>query len=46
MELTADRLIVISRGRLLADTTASELAARSGGSLENAFLALTGGSSS
>jgi ABC-2 type transport system ATP-binding protein len=39
--LTADRMIVISHGRLLADTTASELAARAGGSLENAFLALT-----
>jgi ABC-2 type transport system ATP-binding protein len=44
MALTADRMIVISHGRLLADTTASELAARAGGSLENAFLTLTGGS--
>jgi len=42
--LTADRLIVIGRGRLLADTTLPELAAQSGGSLEDAFLALTGGS--
>jgi ABC-2 type transport system ATP-binding protein len=41
MTLTADRLIVIGNGRLLADTIASELAARAGGSLENAFLALT-----
>ena len=44
MALTADRLIVISRGRLLADTTASELAGRAGGSLESAFLSLTEGS--
>jgi ABC-2 type transport system ATP-binding protein len=43
MALTADRLIVISHGRLLADTTASDLAARAGGSLEDAFLTLTGG---
>jgi ABC-2 type transport system ATP-binding protein len=42
--LTADRMIVISHGRLLADTTASDLAAQAGGSLENAFLALTEGS--
>jgi ABC-2 type transport system ATP-binding protein len=40
--LTADRLIVIGRGRLLADTTVQELAARCGGSLEEAFLTLTG----
>jgi ABC-2 type transport system ATP-binding protein len=46
MALTADRLIVISQGRLLADTSASELAARAGGSLENAFLTLTEGSPS
>src|SRR6266487_4219455 len=39
--LTADRLIVIGRGRLLADTTVAELAARASGSLEDAFLALT-----
>jgi ABC-2 type transport system ATP-binding protein len=44
MTLTADRLIVIGRGRLLADTTVSSLAARGGGSLEDAFLALTEGS--
>jgi ABC-2 type transport system ATP-binding protein len=43
MALTADRLIVIDHGRLLADTTASDLAARANGSLENAFLALTEG---
>ncbi len=39
--LTADRLIVIGRGRLLADTTVPELATRASGSLEDAFLALT-----
>jgi hypothetical protein len=33
---------VIGRGRLLADTTVTELAARGGGSLEDAFFALTG----
>jgi len=44
MALTADRLIVISHGRLLADTTAADLAGRAGGSLENAFLDLTEGS--
>jgi ABC-2 type transport system ATP-binding protein len=42
MALTADRLIVIARGRLLADTTAADLASQSGGSLEDAFLQLTG----
>jgi ABC-2 type transport system ATP-binding protein len=42
MALTADRMIVISHGRLLADTTASELAAQADGSLEDAFLTLTG----
>jgi ABC-2 type transport system ATP-binding protein len=41
MALTADRLVVIGRGRLLADTTVAELSARSG-SLEDAFLELTG----
>jgi len=40
MALTAERLIVIGRGRLLADTTVAELASR-GGSLEEAFLRLT-----
>jgi len=40
--VTADRLIVIGAGRLLADTTVAELAARSA-SLEDAFLELTSG---
>ena len=44
MALTADRLVVIGGGRLLADTTVTDLAARGGGSLEEAFLALTEGS--
>ena len=43
MALTADRLIVIGAGRLLADTTVAELSASST-SLEDAFLALTSGS--
>jgi ABC-2 type transport system ATP-binding protein len=43
MAQTADRLIVIGAGRLLADTTVAELSARSG-SLEDAFLELTAGS--
>jgi ABC-2 type transport system ATP-binding protein len=43
MALTADRLIVIGGGRLLADTTVAGLSARSG-SLEEAFLELTSGS--
>jgi ABC-2 type transport system ATP-binding protein len=43
MALTADRLIVIGSGRLLADTTVTELSARSA-SLEDAFLELTAGS--
>jgi len=43
MALTAERLIVIGAGRLLADTTVAELAARST-SLEDAFLELTSGS--
>jgi len=42
MALTADRLIVIGRGRLLADTTVAELAARAGGSLEDAFFSVAG----
>jgi ABC-2 type transport system ATP-binding protein len=42
MELTADRLIIIGRGRLLADTTVDELIARAGSaSLEDAYLRLT-----
>ena len=43
MALTAERLIVIGRGRLLADTTVAELSATNL-SLEDAFLALTSGS--
>ena len=42
MALTAERLIVIGAGRLLADTTVAELSA-SNTSLEDAFLALTSG---
>ena len=38
MAVTADRLIVIGAGRLLADTTVAELSARSDASLEDAFL--------
>ena len=45
MAQTAERLIVIGAGRLLADTTVAELSASST-SLEDAFLALTAGSSS
>jgi ABC-2 type transport system ATP-binding protein len=40
MALTAERLVVIGRGRLLADTTVAELSAGSG-SLEEAFFRLT-----
>ena len=39
--VTAERLIVIGRGRLLADATVTGLAARGGGSLEDAFFTLT-----
>ncbi len=42
MAITAERLIVIGGGRLLADTTVAELAERSG-SLEGAFFELTTG---
>ena len=45
MAQTAERLIVIGAGRLLADTTVAELSASST-SLEDAFLALTTGSNS
>ena len=38
--LTADHLVVIGRGRLLADTSVAELSARSA-SLEDAFFELT-----
>jgi ABC-2 type transport system ATP-binding protein len=41
MAHTADALIVIGRGRLLAQTTVAQLSAR--GSLEEAFFQLTGG---
>jgi ABC-2 type transport system ATP-binding protein len=41
--LTADHLVVIGQGRLLADTSTAELSARSA-SLEEAFLELTSGS--
>jgi ABC-2 type transport system ATP-binding protein len=41
MALTADRLVVIGGGRLLADTTVADLTARGAGSLEDAFFALT-----
>jgi len=40
MALTADRLVVIGRGRLLADTTVADLASRYA-TLEDAFLDLT-----
>jgi ABC-2 type transport system ATP-binding protein len=40
MALTADRLVVIGQGRLLADTSVAELSARST-SLEEAFFQLT-----
>ena len=43
MALTADHLVVIGNGRLLADTSVAELSARSS-SLEEAFLDLTSGS--
>ncbi len=43
MQLTADRLIIIDRGRLLADTTVGELITSAGAaSLEDAYLRLTG----
>jgi ABC-2 type transport system ATP-binding protein len=42
MALMADRLIVIGRGRLLADTTVTEMSATTG-SLEEAFFELTAG---
>jgi ABC-2 type transport system ATP-binding protein len=43
MALTAEHLVVIGQGRLLAETSVAELAAR-GGSLEEGFLELSGGS--
>jgi ABC-2 type transport system ATP-binding protein len=42
MALTADRLVVIGRGRLLADTTVAELSSQCA-SLEDAFFHLTSG---
>jgi ABC-2 type transport system ATP-binding protein len=43
MELTADRLIIIGQGRLLADATVGELVTSAGSaSLEDAYLRLTG----
>jgi ABC-2 type transport system ATP-binding protein len=44
MALMADHLVVIGRGRLLADTTVGELSARAN-SLEDAFFNLTAGAS-
>jgi ABC-2 type transport system ATP-binding protein len=43
MAITADRLVVVGQGRLLADTTVADLAAGSS-SLEDAFLELTAAS--
>ena len=43
MVVTAERLVVVGQGRLLAQTSVAELAARST-SLEEAFLELTSGS--
>ena len=43
MAQTANQLVVIGHGRLLADTSVAKLSAR-GASLEEAFLDLTGGS--
>ena len=43
IDRTADRVVVIGRGRLLADTTVAELSARSA-SLEEAFFELTSAS--
>lgn len=44
MAMTADHLVVVARGRLLADTTVTEFVAESGtDSLEAAFLRLTAG---
>nr|WP_035698346.1 ATP-binding cassette domain-containing protein [Glycomyces tenuis] len=45
MALTAEHLVVIGRGRLLADTSTEEfIAANSGSTLEEAFMRLTGAS--
>jgi ABC-2 type transport system ATP-binding protein len=45
MALTAERLVVIGQGRLLAEATVAELSAY-GDSLEDVFLALTSGATS
>jgi ABC-2 type transport system ATP-binding protein len=44
MATTAEHLVVVGGGRLLADTSVAELSAAGSGSLEEAFLALTAGS--
>jgi ABC-2 type transport system ATP-binding protein len=44
MAATAEHLVVVGGGRLLADTSVAELSAAGSGSLEEAFLALTAGS--
>ena len=41
---TAEHLVVVGGGRLLADTSVAELSAAGSGSLEEAFFALTAGS--
>ncbi|TDD45050.1 ATP-binding cassette domain-containing protein [Nonomuraea terrae] len=43
MALTADRIVIVGRGRLVAEATVTELTARHH-SLEDAYLALTAGS--
>ena len=44
MAATAEHLVVVGGGRLLADTSVAELSAAGSGSLEEAFFALTEGS--
>jgi ABC-2 type transport system ATP-binding protein len=44
MAATAEHLVVIGGGRLLADTSVAQLSAAGSGSLEEAFFALTAGS--
>ncbi|MGA4538840.1 ABC transporter ATP-binding protein [Uniformispora flossi] len=41
MALTADHVLVIGRGRLLADAPLADLVGRNGGTLEDAYLRLT-----
>jgi len=43
MAVTADHLVVVGGGRLLADTSVAKLSAAGSGSLEEAFFALTAG---